>query len=146
MEKKESTPTHTPPIISCGDREIDLLSHVINSNGLINIKAYSREREIDRSRVYEVLAKLKSKGLIYYEKPRDSVATDKGIQFYRGRQTHRRGCAGGDIEKSIIRDHKFTFEIRVYEFPNNWKSGKVAYFDREATQTSLHNFSKNNDI
>jgi len=60
-------PTHPDPSISCGKRERQVLLYLNSLSGRFNIKASFGKLGIPKSSVYEVLYRLKSKGLINSE-------------------------------------------------------------------------------
>jgi len=122
--KSMSFPTDSPPIISCGKKEIELMRYVKNLNGSrFNKVQVSRPISkgglgLPRSTVYDLLNKLQNKGLILLSLA-NAELTNKGIDYlnstFGGVGIARQGCRTGDKR---ISTHKsdFVMDIKNIEF------------------------------
>lgn len=111
-EKKVKKPTPSPPTISCGKRDKELLEHLSGRKEVFNVKQYSRKKKIPRSSVYEILNRLERKELVI-RKPFDNQITEKGERYFecldRGVGKPRRECR--EINKLSTHYHKFRLPI-----------------------------------
>lgn len=116
-EKKCRKPTPTPPTISCGKRDREVLEHLSNlGKEAFNVKQYSREKKIPRSSVYEILNRLERKSLVI-RKPFDNQITRQGKLYIektiniknRGVGSSRWGCR----EKDKLSTHYIKFTLPI---------------------------------
>lgn len=147
MMKKHPTPTPPLPPISYGKNEKTVLGYIKNHPGRINIHELSRTLNVPKTTTYDLLARMKKKGLIDYEYPSFSKLTDLGLSLVGVGSNHSVSRVVQDQEsKSYIRDHRLTFEIPVKEFPKGWESNSVAFLSHNEIQTKIWKFSKNNSL
>ena len=145
--KNTQKPTYSHTFISCGKTEKKVLKKLIQLDGKrFNLASFSRESRSPRTSVYESLKSLKRKGYISQPYTGQHLITDQGKHFLEASGTYRTVCRKGDGEPSYIRDHKFTFELTVFDFPKGWQHQAVALLNDKFIQTSIQQFSKNNKL
>lgn len=147
MVKKSPTPTPPPPPISYGKNEKTVMGYIKNHPGRINIHELSRTLNVPKSTIYDLLERMRKKGLIDYDYPSFSKLTDLGLSLMGVGFDHTVSRTVPDQEsRSYIRDHKLTFEIPIKEFPKGWDSNSVAFLSHNEIQTKIWKFSKNNPL
>lgn len=117
-EKSSRKPTPTPPIISCGKRDREVMTYLnSNNNKPLNIKQYSREKSIPRSSVYEIILRLSRKGLMIKEQFNNRLS-DKGINYIESLNLSQKEGVGSlrqecrEINKLSTHWHKFRLPIK----------------------------------
>lgn len=125
-KKKYKKPTPTPPPISLGKKDQELLIYLSeNKNQRFNVKEYSRIKKIPRSTVYEILNRLERKELAKRNLG-DNKLTKKGKIYFEcingGVGSSRRGCR--EFNKLSSHYHKFKLSIE------NKKSFRIGKLER----------------
>lgn len=145
--KNDPKPTDPPSPISCGKTERGILKFLIKLNGdRFNVRGFSNQFSVSRSTVYGALLNLVKKGLADKDGYGQHLITDRGRNYLEVIGANRTVCRGADPDIAFVRDHKFTFEIPIRGWPNGWKSGQVAFLNKDEIQKTIQNFSKNNPI
>jgi len=116
-KKKCRKPTHSPPSISCGDKEKYILKTISEKkNGILNIREYSRNNDIPRSTIYDKLDKLEELEFIKREKGLGiNKITEKGI-VYLNNINWGVGSSRGECRKSDnLSTHYHSFKMPIID-------------------------------
>lgn len=146
--KKVQNPTVSLSSISCGTLEKKILKFMAaNQANRLNIAELSRIYKRARSTISGSLKTLMSKGLVDKPYAGNYVLTGKGKHFLEASGIHRTVCRSPQEPTTLVRDHKFTFEVKVKQWPEGWQQNQVAaLLNRHTIQTTLSQFSKNNPM
>jgi len=146
MVKKGDISSVPHTYVSCGKLEKKILGYMLSrQDERFNIRGFSDQFGASRSTVMSALKRLIEKGFVAKPHYGNHKITDAGISYISILDDHRTVCRE-DHDVSYVRDHKFTFEIKVKRFPKNWKTNSVSLINTNFIQKSLHQFSKNNKL